>query len=139
MKKFVCILIALAVLGLLISGCGSVVPDEDLSRMVKSVFVQMSDINPNINATLMLNDKNGSMMIKAKGALPEHEYKIWASWLVNGLDWHGLDWTLTSTNRGTLQFREYIPENAPTFWSADSVTIMILEEDTNVLQAVITR
>jgi len=138
MKKFVYILIALAVLGLLISGCGSVVPDEDLSRMVKSVFVQMSDINPNINATLMLNDKNGSMMIKANGALPEHGYEISARWYV-GSDLHGLDWPLTSTNRGTLQFREYIRENAPTFWSADSVTIMILEEDTNVLQAVITR
>jgi len=138
MKKFVYILIALAVLGLLISGCGSVVPDEDLSRMVKSVFVQVGSLNPNINATLMLNDKNGSMMIKANGALPEHEYQIAVNWPD-----HHLDWQLTSTNRGTLLFREYIPENAPTFWSAGSVTITIGEEQfggyTNVLQADIIR
>jgi hypothetical protein len=130
MKKNIYFIIILLVLGLLVSGCQSVIPDEDLSRApIKAVFEQIeSSPNLNINGTLMLNDKNNSVTVSLSDALPENEYRIQLEWSYEG---EGLrhTWITMSDKNGRLHYREiFFSEIQQTIWLADQVTIYIMEK-----------
>lgn len=132
MKKNIYFIIILLVLALLVSGCQSVIPDEDLSRApIKAVFEQIqSSPNLNINGTLMLNDKNNSVTVSLSDALPENEYRIQLEWSYEGENLRHL-WITIPDKNGRLHSREYIPyipEIKQTFWLADQVKIYIIEK-----------
>lgn len=131
MKKNIYFIIILIILGILVSGCQSVIPDEDLSRATREVF-QLAPASPNtaISGSVNLNVKTDIVTVSLKNAIPETNYWIIAKWNFLGSSYSNKDWYSTSNSRGVV--REKLTVGllwvSPTLWDADDLVVEVWEQ-----------
>jgi len=124
MKRLVYVLIALMVLGLFVSGCESVVPNEDLSRGTRVVFYPTAYAIGNeldIKGAVNLNVKTDMITINISNAVPDTMYEILLTW---GVDGEMVYWP-TSNDKGQLRGRFEVGLDFSSLWDANDLVIEI--------------
>lgn len=131
MKKLVYVLTVLIFLGLLVSGCESILPDEDLSRATRATFtLDTSSPNVDITGSVNLNVKTDTITVSLKNAAPDTSYWIRAKWNFSGSSYANKEWYSTSNSRGQLREKHVVGQIwvVPTLWDAGDLVIEVWEQ-----------